>query len=129
MSSGLSLFKNIGVASIAVIISGFGIASEDSTMEAIDALQPERAVIHFADLGGVKSWRAVDDNAIEIQGRNGDWYIAEFWSYCDGIRSANNIGFITEPNGDLNSYSSIYVGRGVRCQFKTFNKIEMPTGE
>lgn len=84
----------------------------------------ERAVIHFADLGGIKNWRAVGDDTLEIEGRNGDWYQVELWSHCYGLRSANSIAFVTEPNGDLDRFSSIYVGRGERCQFKTFERID-----
>lgn len=127
-----SLFKEtkiLGLAAIALASLGSSaalMAAEDGLDE---VLKPDRAVIRFADLGGIKNWRADGDDAIEIWGRNGDWYRAEFWSFCQGLRSAQDIGFITEPNGDLNRFSSIYVGRGERCQFKSFKKIEMPTGD
>lgn len=116
---------SLGVLSlIALTLSAPGFAQEGST----DAeLNPKRAVIHFADLGGIKNWRAVGDDAIDIQGRNGDWYHAELWTYCQGLRSANSISFLTEPNGDLDRYSAIYVGHGERCQFRTFERIEAPT--
>lgn len=105
-------------------MSGVLFAAEDSAAE---VMQPKRAVIHFADLGGIENWRAVDERTLEIEGRNGDWFRAELWSHCIGLRSANEIAFISEPNGDLDRFSSIYVARGERCQFKTFERIEEPS--
>jgi hypothetical protein len=35
-----------------------------------------RAVIRFADLGGIEDWRADGDDAILIEGRNDRWYRA-----------------------------------------------------
>jgi|SaaInl5LU_22_DNA_1037371.scaffolds.fasta_scaffold07980_4 hypothetical protein len=119
----------IALALSALAVSGQLYAASDTPDSALSELQPERAVIHFADLGGIKNWRAVDDRTLEIEGRNGDWYRAELWSHCIGLRSANEIAFISEPNGDLDRFSSIYVGRGERCQFRTFKKIEMPNPE
>ena len=115
------------ILAVALTVSGQSVAAEDAS--GAQALQSKRAVIHFSDLGGIKDWRAVDDKTIEIEGRNGTWYRAELWSYCQGLRTANSIGFISEPNGDLDRFSSIYVGRGERCQFRTFEQIETPTEE
>lgn len=127
MKTILTQTKKISIAAIALAslsLSATLMASEESAEE---SMQAKPAVIHFADRGGIRNWRAVGDDVLEIEGRNGDWFRAELFSHCQGLRTANNLGFDSEPNGDLDRYSSIYVGRGERCQFKTFERIEAPS--
>lgn len=81
-----------------------------------------RAAIHFADLGGVENWKADGSTAILIEGRNHRWYRATFFGPCPSLRFASTIGFVTEPSGDLDRFSSILVD-GERCWFKTFDRV------
>ncbi|MBT5330190.1 MAG: hypothetical protein HOL48_00205 [Porticoccaceae bacterium] len=113
--------------SIAALLSAlvFSLPLFASNNSAETDTSQQRAVIHFADLGGIKNWRALGNDAIEIESRSGDWYHVEFWNHCYGLRSANSIAFVTEPNGDLDRYSSIYVGRGESCQFRTFERMDV----
>ena len=88
------------------------------------AMASGRTVIHFADLGGIKDWRPVGDDLF-IEGTNGRWYRATFWGKCHQLRFSETIGFITEPTGELDKFSSI-IAHGERCWFKTFERSEPP---
>jgi hypothetical protein len=89
------------------------------------AAQQKRTALHFADIGNIRDWRAPDMDELFIQSMNGDWYRVSFWSSCTGLPFTETIAFVTEPNGDLNAYSSILVD-GERCWFKTFERTEAP---
>ena len=83
----------------------------------------EHAVIHFAELDGIRDWRAAgtDSDAMLIEGRNGQWYRATFWAPCPEIHFAPAVAFVTDTNGDLDRFTSI-IADGARCYFKTFDK-------
>lgn len=85
----------------------------------------ERAVIHFADLGGIKDWRPGPDDSLFIEGRNGNWFRATFFGSCYEVKFANAIGFVTDPTGDLDKFSSILVD-GRRCWFRTLERTTKP---
>ncbi len=87
--------------------------------------QGERAVLRFADLGGIRDWRADTDKAILIEGQNKNWYRATFYAPCVGLRFANTVAFVTEPDGGLDRFSSILV-QGERCWFKSFERSGAP---
>jgi len=87
-----------------------------------DEEKPSRAVIHFADLGGIENWRADGPDAILIEGRNKGWYRATFFGSCIGLQFAETIGFVTDSGGDLDRFSSLLVD-GERCWFRTFEKL------
>ncbi|MBN1238963.1 MAG: hypothetical protein JXB36_10700 [Gammaproteobacteria bacterium] len=88
--------------------------------------QSDRAVIHFADLNGsIRNWRADTDEAILIEGANRQWYRAEFFAPCVGLRFATTVAFVTDSLGNLDRFSSILV-EGERCWFKTFERTNDP---
>jgi hypothetical protein len=82
------------------------------------------AVLHFADLGGIRDFRAVGD-ALFVQGTNRRWFRATFFGRCLHLRNAEAIGFVTEPGGSLDRFSSILVD-GERCVFRSFERAEPP---
>ena len=84
-----------------------------------------RAVIRFADLGGIKDWRPDGSEAIFIEGRNDRWFRATFFGRCHGLRFTDTIAFITEVGGHLDKFSSIWVD-GQRCHFKSFYRVSGP---
>ena len=84
-----------------------------------------RAMIPFVDIGGIENWRAPDDNTLLIEARNGQWYIAELFGPCFGLSRAVTIGFVTNHDGSLDSFSSILV-EGDRCYFRSFEEIPTP---
>lgn len=87
------------------------------------------AVLHFADLGGIRDWRPADNgDAILIEGRRGEWYKATFFGPCTSLRFANTIAFATDTTGDLDKFSSILT-RDERCYFRTFERVPPPDAE
>ena len=87
--------------------------------------QSSRAVLHFADLGGIRNWQADGSDALFIESVHGDWYRATFWAPCVDLPFAIAIAFVTEPNGNLERFSSILVD-GERCSFRTFEHATEP---
>lgn len=85
--------------------------------------QPAR--IPFADIGNIRDWRAGTANELYIQSMDREWYRTTFLAPCTALPFATAIAFVTEPNGDLNSFSSVLV-EGERCWFKTFEKTDAP---
>ena len=120
--------RNSTVIAIGALAASAALA-QGAVAEDTPAREPqERAVIHVADLGGIRNWRAEDDRTVLIEGRNRQWYRAELFGYCPGLRFAHAIGFVTDITGDLDKFSSIYVD-GDRCWFKTFEKIDPPAND
>lgn len=107
-------------ASAAILILVAGTAHAEQT-----DCNPKRAVIHFADLGGIKDWRAVDRETLYIEGRNKRWFKATFMGPCTGIMFIDAIAFVTGPSGDLDKFCSIFVD-GRRCHFRTFEPVDGP---
>lgn len=84
------------------------------------------ASIPFANFGGINDWRADGDNAIYIQGRSRkDWYRATLFGPCIGLPFAEKVGFVSEPSGSFDKFSSIVV-RGQECQVQTLVKLDGP---
>jgi len=81
--------------------------------------------ISFADLGGIHDFRPDGDEGIYIEGRNRQWYHANFFKPCRELPFNENVGFVVEPNGDLDRFSSILVG-GEQCYFQTFKQVDKP---
>lgn len=89
------------------------------------ALSAERAVIPFANLGGIRNWRAADNRTLYVQGRNDRWYLGELSAPCLGLDSANRIGFVVEPSGSFDKLSSVVVD-GRECRLKSLTQTEAP---
>jgi hypothetical protein len=77
------------------------------------------AQIPFADLGGITNWEADGDRGLYIQARDRKWYYASFMGPCIGLEFRDRVGFVTEPGGELDKFSSVLVG-DQRCYFKSF---------
>jgi hypothetical protein len=88
--------------------------------------QSDQNVLRFADLGGIRDWRADTDKALLVEGENRNWYRATFYTPCVGLRFAQAVAFVTEPSGSLDRFSSILV-QGERCWFKTFARTDPPS--
>lgn len=87
------------------------------------------AVLRFADLGGIRNWRSVDNGkAVLIEGRRGQWYKATFFSPCTSLPFATTIAFATDTTGDLDKFSSILT-RDERCYFRSFERVPDPDAE
>ena len=90
--------------------------------------QQQRAAIHFADIGNIHNWQAEGMDAILIQNDHKEWYRATFWSPCVNLPFATGVAFVTEFNGDLDSFSSILV-EGERCWFRSFDSVTAPEND
>jgi hypothetical protein len=90
----------------------------------------DRPAIHFADFGGIRNWRADDDKVLFIEARNDKWYKATFFGPCWGLRSAVQIGFVSDVGSSIDRYGSIVVRRPgsgtVECHFRTFEELPGP---
>jgi hypothetical protein len=91
------------------------------------AADAERPVsIPFVSWGGIKDWRSEGTDALLIEGRNNKWYEATFFSPCIGMTfSPLAVGFVTEPGGSIDKFSSILV-EGQRCWFRTLQEVPPP---
>lgn len=107
-------------AAVAVLVTGCA-----SVPRAEEPPLAERAVLHFADIGGIRTWRNDGRDALLIEGRNGQWYRATFFGACHELPFASAIYFVTDTTGDLDKFSSVIV-RGERCYFKTFQRTDDP---
>lgn len=83
------------------------------------------ARIPFADLGGIADWKADGDRGLYIQARDKTWYHASFMGPCMGVQFRERVGFVTEPGGELDKFSSVLAG-DQRCYFKTFERSDPP---
>ena len=81
--------------------------------------------IPFVNYGNIYDWRAVDHKAILIASSRKQWYKATFFSPCWNLDNALAVGFVTNPPGTLDKFSSIIVD-GRQCQFKSLEKIPAP---
>lgn len=85
------------------------------------------AVLYFADLHGIRTWRAADDGkTLLIEGRNDQWYKATFYSPCIGLRYTATLGFITDRSGNLDRFGAVIADDDLPCRFKTFERTEAP---
>jgi hypothetical protein len=83
------------------------------------------ALIPFADIGNIRDWRSSSNTELYIQSMDRKWFKTTFLAPCTALPYATAIAFVTEPNGDLNSFSSVLVDTE-RCWFKTFESSDEP---
>ncbi len=84
-----------------------------------------RAYIPFAAMGGIRSFRVLDDRTLLVEGTNRQWYRADLFGTCFGLRGSEAIGFVTGHDGHLDRFSSILVA-GDRCYFRSFVEVDAP---
>jgi hypothetical protein len=91
-----------------------------------DAPGARPAEIAFADLGGIDDWRVSKDGALLIRSTGGRYFRATFFGSCPELPFAERVGFVTEADGSLDRWSSIYAD-GDRCYFRTFDATDKAT--
>lgn len=72
-----------------------------------------RASSPFADLGAIEDWPVVDRDTPLVEGTNDRRYRVALFGPCIGLQFADAIAFVTEPTGELNRFSSIWVDGNV----------------
>lgn len=86
----------------------------------------QNASIPFANLGGIRDWRADSDNAVYFQDVHGNWYRAELFMPAYDLPFVQFIGIDANPNGSLDKFGAIYVD-GQRYPFRSFAEVSDPT--
>ena len=87
--------------------------------------EPE-ARITFPGRTTIRTFDAVSDDVVYIQHRNRQWYRAELYGPCFGLRHALGIGVVTRGAvGVLDRYSDLIVD-GERCKVASFVKSGPP---
>jgi hypothetical protein len=79
------------------------------------------ARIPFANLGGIEDWRVVNDKTLYVESRNDEWFRVELLSPCTGLQFEQSIGFVAEPTGSFDRFSSIVVD-GRECQVSSLTR-------
>lgn len=88
----------------------------------------DRAVIRFADIGGIRTWQAESAEELFVQDTNNQWYRITFAPPCQNLPFAIGISFEPDNLGNIDTDSSILVD-GERCYFKSIEKTVAPVSE
>ena len=118
--------KRLSVLFAAAWLASGACAAETTTSPALSAAPYKYISIPFVDHGGIRDWRANDDRSMWIEARNGQWYYAEMFGPCFGLNFAERIGFITEPSGSFDRFSSVIVD-GQKCYVDTLRLSDPPS--
>src|SRR5262245_15122257 len=113
--------RNIARVAAVVSIAMFGAAALNARAE---------PSIPFANHGGIYDWHPNGNKGIWVQAANRHWYYATFFGgECFGLDTAPSVGFVTEPTGEFNRWSSIIVPRQLqpRCRLATFEPSAAPS--
>ena len=87
------------------------------------------ASIPFVDFQGIKSWERRQDGSLVLEGRNGRFYHATFFSPCTELAfSGTTIAINTGPLDSADRFSSIIVN-GRTCQFSTLDEVIDPNSK
>ncbi len=91
---------------------------------AAQAIAAEQAIgketsIPFADMGGVRDWKAIDDSTLYVQDIRRNWYIARLAQPSPDLTFATKIGFETKGINQLDKFGTVVVG-GERIPLTSF---------
>lgn len=87
--------------------------------------RPEQASIPFVNTGAIRSYRPVSDTTVYIEDNRRQWYRADLFGPCFGIRDGIAIGVTTPFGGTLDNTSSFLVGRQ-RCPIESLVRSDPP---
>lgn len=121
--------RTLGVLAATAALAPFGLASAaatpadaqsklDAKIAAEAAGKKPEVSIPFADHGGIRDWRPVGRDALLVEGTHGKWYRVELMGGCFDLPFADRVGFRSNPAGDFDRFSSVFV-RGQRCAVKS----------
>jgi hypothetical protein len=75
----------------------------------------------------VRDWSAVDDQTLIITATDGTRYRAETFGPCLGLNFTNRLAFENRGGFEqIDRFSSVVLGDGTRCQFRSFGKLKAP---
>jgi hypothetical protein len=75
--------------------------------------------IPFANMGGIRDWRAIDDSSLYVQDVRRNWYIARLAVPSPDLAFVQSIGFETKGTNQLDRFASLVVG-GQRIPLTSF---------
>jgi len=121
MKASSSIFR-VAITLALITHSTLIIAAEKAT----EAPQkPVEASIPFANQGGIRDWRVMDDVSLRIQDTHGQWYIAKLQSPAWDLHFAESIGFETLPSGTLEKFGAVIV-KGRRYAIISLTRTDPP---
>jgi hypothetical protein len=73
----------------------------------------------------IRDWSAVDDETIIITATDGTRYRAQTFGPCLGLNFTNRLAFENRGGFEqIDRFSSVVLGDGTRCQFRSFGKLK-----
>lgn len=112
--------KWIMISLLAVMTPAVADAVDTSPTESM----PE-VTIPFANHGGIRDWKVVDDSTLLIQDVHGHWYLAKLQSAAYDLAFADGLIFGTPPSDELGKLSTVVV-RGQRYPIVSLTRTEPP---
>jgi hypothetical protein len=107
------------MAATAFVATG-GVRAAEQAVAAEEAkLAGKETSIPFANMGGIRDWRAIDDSSIYVQDIQRNWYIARLSAPNPDLTFVTAIGFETKGTNQLDRFASLVVG-GQRVALSSF---------
>lgn len=117
-----------GMKKMIVALSGIALstaACAAATAQPEAAVEAEQASIPFANHGGIRNWRPIADDVLLIESVHGNWYRAEFFGSCTGLRFSETLAFETNADGSFDRFSSVRT-RDQVCRVRSLVEIPDP---
>jgi hypothetical protein len=115
------------LAATAFVLAGGVQAAEQAIQAEGGAAKPAETSIPFANMGGIRDWRAIDDETLYVQDVRRNWYVARLMAPCPDLTFAQAIGFETKGVNQLDRFAAVVV-RGQRYQLASFVASGPPPG-
>ncbi|MGE4064380.1 MAG: DUF6491 family protein [Rhodospirillaceae bacterium] len=114
--------KILAIAALTAMVAGCAGGADYASGYSVTGPQ---ARIHFANLGNIRDFHAINDDTVFLQTRNRQWYRADLIGPCFGLPYANVIGVDSRPMGTLDRFGTIIVD-GERCKIGSLTPSESP---
>ncbi len=93
-----------------VMTGGMQAAAQAVAAEESKAADPKETSIPFANMGGIRDWRAIDDSTLYVQDSRRSWYVAKLAAPCPDLTFATAIAFETRGTSQLDRFGTLVVG-------------------
>ncbi len=97
------------MASSAFVMSG-GVRAAEQAVAAEQSSLGKEASIPFANMGGIRDWRAADDSSLYVQDLHRNWYLAKLAAPSPDLPFVTAIGFETRGTNQLDKFGTVVVG-------------------
>jgi hypothetical protein len=85
----------------------------------------QEARIPFAAFGGVRNFEPNGREAVYLQDRGRNWYLARLFAPCEGLPWAHSLGIDNRGSGSVDRFSTLLV-EGERCQIQSLTRSGPP---